>query len=325
MLDIGAQLRETRMRRRIDISEVEAATKIRAKYLRALENEEWSLLPGPTFVKTFLRTYAEYLGLDARSLVEEYRQRYETPATSELTPLRPPGLGGRPPRRRRPVLGPWVLVAGVLVALVAALYVLGKLGDNGDERPEHEHGPARHADADADAPKKNARPRSASGDRQPSVLRVRIQATGTVWVCMENGGGDAGRRPADMQAGDRTRTFRSTPLPRGVRQRRGAPARQRQERAGAEPRGPGRLRPARRAQAAGAALGAAADLQHDRPRRHRHHRDRGAVGHHQRPQRPWLAERLRERGLQLAHTTWSATARPTCAPRWTSSPPRAWT
>src|SRR3954452_16328382 len=104
MLDIGAQLRETRMRRRIDISEVEAATKIRAKYLRALENEEWALLPGPTFVKTFLRTYAEYLGLDARSLVDEYRQRYETPATSELTPLRPPGLGGGPaaPPPRRP-------------------------------------------------------------------------------------------------------------------------------------------------------------------------------------------------------------------------------
>src|SRR6188472_486876 len=132
MLDIGAQLRETRMRRRIDISEVEAATKIRAKYLRALENEEWSLLPGPTFVKTFMRTYAEYLGLDARSLVEEYRQRYERPSTTELTPLRPGGLGGRPPRRRRPVLGPWVLVAGVLVLLAAALYGLGKLGNDND-------------------------------------------------------------------------------------------------------------------------------------------------------------------------------------------------
>ena len=66
MPEIGDQLRETRMRNRIDISEVEAATKIRAKYLRALENEEWDLLPGPTFVKTFLRTYADYLGLDAR-------------------------------------------------------------------------------------------------------------------------------------------------------------------------------------------------------------------------------------------------------------------
>ena len=64
MPEIGETLRETRMRRRIDMTEVEAATKIRAKYLRALENEEWDLLPGPTFVKTFLRTYAEYLELD---------------------------------------------------------------------------------------------------------------------------------------------------------------------------------------------------------------------------------------------------------------------
>src|SRR3954454_15225824 len=102
MLDIGAQLRETRMRRRIDISEVEAATKIRAKYLRALENEEWSLLPGPTFVKTFLRTYAEYLDLDARSRVEEPRRRSERPATPELPPFGR-GRGWPPPRRRRPV------------------------------------------------------------------------------------------------------------------------------------------------------------------------------------------------------------------------------
>ena len=52
------------MRQRLDIADVEASTKIRAKYLRALENEEFGMLPGPTFVKTFLRTYAEALGLD---------------------------------------------------------------------------------------------------------------------------------------------------------------------------------------------------------------------------------------------------------------------
>src|ERR687890_2463941 len=99
MPDIGETLRESRMRRRIDMSEVEAATKIRAKYLRALENEEWGLLPGPTFVKTFLRTYAEYLELDARSLVEEYKQRYERPAHGELAPFG--GLGGARSRQQR--------------------------------------------------------------------------------------------------------------------------------------------------------------------------------------------------------------------------------
>src|SRR3712207_4238475 len=102
MPEIGETLRETRMRRRIDITEVETATKIRAKYLRALENEEWDLLPGPTFVKTFLRTYAEYLEIDPRLLVEEYRQRFEQPGAQELTPLTP-NLNAR---RRQPRPGP---------------------------------------------------------------------------------------------------------------------------------------------------------------------------------------------------------------------------
>ena len=58
MPGIGDTLREARMRQGLDISDVESKTKIRAKYLRALENEEFSMLPGATFVRTFLRTYA---------------------------------------------------------------------------------------------------------------------------------------------------------------------------------------------------------------------------------------------------------------------------
>ena len=96
MPEIGDQLRETRMRNRIDITEVEAATKIRAKYLRALENEEWDLLPGPTFVKTFLRTYAEYLGLDGQLYVDEYNSRY-IPG-DEGTPLRASSTSARASR-----------------------------------------------------------------------------------------------------------------------------------------------------------------------------------------------------------------------------------
>ena len=80
MADIGTTLREARIRARIDISEVEARTKIRAKYLRAIENEEWDLLPGPVYVKSFLRTYGDFLGVDTRLLVDEYKRRYERPA-----------------------------------------------------------------------------------------------------------------------------------------------------------------------------------------------------------------------------------------------------
>src|SRR5207248_9011369 len=77
MADIGTTLREARMRARIDISEVEARTKIRAKYLRAIENEEWDLLPGDIYAKSFLRTYGDFLGLDSRMLVDEFKRRYE--------------------------------------------------------------------------------------------------------------------------------------------------------------------------------------------------------------------------------------------------------
>ena len=78
MPSIGETLREARMRQRLDIADVEERTKIRAKYLRALENEEFGMLPGPTFVKTFIRTYAEALGLDPQVLVEEYRAYYDS-------------------------------------------------------------------------------------------------------------------------------------------------------------------------------------------------------------------------------------------------------
>ena len=72
------------MRQGLDISELEASTKIRAKYLRALENDEFSMLPGSTYVKSFLRTYAEHLGLDAQLLVEEYRAQHEPRGEGEV-------------------------------------------------------------------------------------------------------------------------------------------------------------------------------------------------------------------------------------------------
>src|SRR4051794_24356512 len=136
MPDIGTTLRETRMRQRIDIVEVEAATKIRAKYLRALENEEWDQLPGPTFVKTFLRTYAEALGLDAKLLVEQYKLRHERLSETELRPIAPPGSRRAGGGRRGPRGGGgfriprWVAIAAILVALVAALFTLGKLTED---------------------------------------------------------------------------------------------------------------------------------------------------------------------------------------------------
>ena len=170
MADIGEVLRETRMRKRVDMSQVEASTKIRAKYLRALENEEWDMLPGPTYVKTFLRTYAEYLELDARSLVEEYKQRYERPSSGDLTPFAPMRRGNRGRRRRR--LGPWIAVLLVLVAVAAGLWFLGR--DAAD--PDGAGGPESSPPAqDGTTGEEEA------GDR---VVDFRITATRAVRVCV---------------------------------------------------------------------------------------------------------------------------------------------
>ena len=202
MPEIGATLRETRMRERIDIAEVETATKIRAKYLRALENEEWDLLPGPTFVKTFLRTYGDYLGLDSKMLVEEYKQRYERVSASELMPFGG-SLSGRRQQRRVPVIPPFLIVGLVVVALLAILFVLG------NSEPEEETEPNRVATAEP-SPEPTAEPaRKKKRQAAPAVARLQISATGTVNVCLVDAAGNVLIRSVNLASGDRTRTFRS--------------------------------------------------------------------------------------------------------------------
>src|SRR5205085_12591069 len=94
MDEIGSTLREARMRERIDISEVEARTKIRAKYLRAIENEEWDLLPGTVYAKSFLRTYGDFLGPTRR-----FSWTRSSDPTSAPTTM-PDPLATSPPRSR---------------------------------------------------------------------------------------------------------------------------------------------------------------------------------------------------------------------------------
>ena len=212
MPEIGETLREARMRRRIDMTEVESATKIRGKYLRALENEEWDLLPGPTFVKTFLRTYAEYLGLDARLLVEEYRQRFERPSTQDLTPFRTASARAGAGRRRRRLAhaGPVLLGAGLVALALVALYLLGVAGPDEEEAP-----PPNQAREEP-----TATPESGSGgnDRErereeepaaPSVVRLQLIASAPVYVCVTDARGRQVIDEETLDEGTTTRTLRS--------------------------------------------------------------------------------------------------------------------
>lgn len=212
MPEIGETLREARMRRRIDMTEVEAATKIRAKYLRALENEEWDLLPGPTFVKTFLRTYAEYLELDPRLLVEEYRQRYERPSTQDLTPFGA-GMGGRRRRQRpRRPIGPFVVALFGIAALLGALYLLGVVwGDPSEnEAPPNTVATATPTVTPTATPRKRSSSSSSRKKRStPPRATVRLTATEGVFVCLVDATGKAVVDGETLEPGQRTKSFRS--------------------------------------------------------------------------------------------------------------------
>src|SRR5262249_46904675 len=76
MFEIGASLREARTRQGLDFPELETRTKVRAKYLRLLEAEQFDQLPAHTYIKGFLRTYADSLGLDGQLYVDEYNSRF---------------------------------------------------------------------------------------------------------------------------------------------------------------------------------------------------------------------------------------------------------
>jgi len=133
VFEIGNSLREARLRQGLEIPRIESDTKIRGKYLRALEEEQFDVLPGDTYVKGFLRTYADYLGLDGQLYLDEYSSRFaaveELPFTQSAAPRK---------RQRRRVESNLVVVALAAIVAVTVLVVvaMGGLGsDSGTETP----------------------------------------------------------------------------------------------------------------------------------------------------------------------------------------------
>jgi cytoskeletal protein RodZ len=189
------------MRARIDISEIEAQTKIRAKYLRALENEEWDLLPGPTYIKSFLRTYAESLDLDAKLLVDEYKLRHEHLSDVDLQPINA-AAPGRERRRQAPALPPWLFIAAIVVALIFVLYLLGNSSNDTPQEPAVTPPPPASVTPPAAPPVTTTTP------PRPKTVRLQIEATGLVNVCLKAEGRTL-VNSENLQAGAHTKTYSS--------------------------------------------------------------------------------------------------------------------
>ena len=173
------------MRQGLDISELEASTKIRAKYLRALENDEFSMLPGSTYVKSFLRTYAEHLGLDAQLLVEEYRAQHEPRGEGEVQVYVPPA------RRERerggggggPAFGPGTLLAFGVVLLLIIFAVIGLASSNNKKH----HKAATAAKHKQHKARQQARP---APPPAPTTVSLKIVPSESTYVCLDDGSGN---------------------------------------------------------------------------------------------------------------------------------------
>jgi len=131
MFEIGGSLREARLKRGLTPAEVQKAIRIRDRYLQALEEERWELLPGDAYVKGFLRTYADYLGLDGNLYIDEYNNRFAHPDEPLLVPERfarsGPRFGGVG------LLRPLVAI-GAIVAIVAAVAAWQLSGSSGTKQ-----------------------------------------------------------------------------------------------------------------------------------------------------------------------------------------------
>jgi transcriptional regulator with XRE-family HTH domain len=132
MFEIGSSLREARTRQGLELEDLEERTKIRRKYLRALEEEQFSQLPGHSYVKGFLRSYADALDLDGQLYVDEYTTRFvggeDEPAPSMQRPIR--GSRRREGRQSRALL-----VTLFLIALTTALvFVAWRFGGTTTEQ-----------------------------------------------------------------------------------------------------------------------------------------------------------------------------------------------
>ncbi len=186
-LEIGPALKDARRRVGMDVKEAEERTKIRAKYLRALEAEDWEVLPAPAYVRGFLRTYGQLLGLDGEMLADEFRRRYEEPAAA-ANPASEPLLQGR--RRGNGPRGGGggspsrgTLIAAIAAGIVILLIVLSLLGGGDDEPTGEPQGLREATGKDGGKGGKGGAKKEA---REP--IDLKLESLGTVQVCVASSG-----------------------------------------------------------------------------------------------------------------------------------------
>lgn len=205
---VGTDLRRARTRREIELPEVEAATRIRVRFLEAIEREEWDALPGGVYTRGFIRAYGSYLGMDGDRLARDYREQVEGAREGAgPSPETVPSAGSRSadsPRRRPSIRpGPAAVAAVLAVAAIAILAWPEADEDVGTVEKGSTARPAVSPVAPASSP--NPVPETA----QPVGIELSLVADAEVWVCLLDGEGRPLVEGVVLEAGAREGPFRS--------------------------------------------------------------------------------------------------------------------
>jgi len=157
-LGIGVELRDARLARGVTIDDAQRATRISRRYLEALEAEDFAALPAPVFARGFLRSYAQFLGIDPTELVSRFpgepRPAAALPDVSQFSDAPRRRIGQRDhtsgldealvsEERLEPIpeidtaspnvrLGPWLVGGFVVLAVLAGVVAIVTIGDDAD-------------------------------------------------------------------------------------------------------------------------------------------------------------------------------------------------
>lgn len=195
MFEIGASLREARTRRGLTSEDVQKAIRIRDRYLTALEQEDWELLPGDAYTKGFLRAYAEFLGLDGNLYVDEFNSRYARHEEQPFMPESMAPVGTRSVGLLRPLVAIGIIVA--VVAGIASWQLSRSSGTATPPAPSQSSGiPSTHAKKPKPATQPSTSPpKNTSPSKKQTVQTaakptraVLIAARGRVWLLARSGG-----------------------------------------------------------------------------------------------------------------------------------------
>jgi cytoskeletal protein RodZ len=214
---IGDTLSEARTRRGVDLDEVHAATGIRPRYLRAIEQEDWDALPEEFYARSFIRKYAQFLGVEPEPLVEEYRRQRGTTrgrAGAPTTPFAGTTTSRRAEalRRRRARQGVYAWLGGIAVLVVIVVVAILLLSGGGEEGAKQVSGDGGAAPKGKGHKKKKSQPSESSkqnSNSKPKSVALKIEPTAEVWACVLNSKGKPLVDGATLAAGESAGPFHS--------------------------------------------------------------------------------------------------------------------